>query len=65
MNISQQNTFAPMDNGRSTSTPDTNADDLGAEAVGSSLRALDFLAYALVVLLWAAGFAEAVTGGIQ
>ena len=57
--------FAPMDNGRAVRKPDTNADDLGAEAVGSSLRALDFLGGAIVVLLWAVGFAEAITGGVQ
>ena len=57
--------FEPLDNGSAARTPDTNADDLGAEAVGSSLRALDFLGGAIVVLLWAVGFAEAITGGVQ
>jgi len=53
--------FEPLDNGSAARTPDTNADDLGAEDC-SSLRAPEFIAGAIVVLLWAAGFAEAVTG---
>lgn len=58
-----KNTFEPLDTPR-IAAGETNTDETGSVVTGSH-RALELLAGAIVVCLWAAAFAEAFTGGVN